>query len=48
MEGYEDFMKIIKDKADQDIVSLIVKDEKRHVKMVEELIAMVNEKYKEE
>jgi rubrerythrin len=48
LEGYEDFLKIIKDKADEDIIRLILEDERKHVKLVEEMIAMVNEHYKEE
>ena len=48
LEGYEDFMKIIKDKADQDAIQLIIEDEKKHIKMVEELVRVVNEKYIEE
>jgi len=47
LAGYEDFLKIIQDKADQDIIEMIIEDEKKHVSMVEELIAMVNDDYKE-
>ena len=47
LEGYEDFLKILEDQSDRDIIKLIIEDEKKHVKLVEELVAMVNEHYKE-
>jgi rubrerythrin len=42
LEGYQDFIKSIRDKVDQDKIEMIIEDEKKHVKIVERLINLVN------
>jgi rubrerythrin len=43
LEGYEDVLRLIKDKADVNKVEMIIADERKHVNMVEALIALINE-----
>ncbi len=43
LEGYKDFLELIKDKADQNMIEMIAEEEKTHIKIVEGLITMVNE-----
>ena len=43
LEGYEDVLRLIKDKTDQNIIEMIIDDEEKHIKIVEEMIQLVNE-----
>ena len=43
LEGYEDLEKLLKDKTDKNIIEMIADVEKGHIRIVENLIAMVNE-----
>ena len=43
LEGYEDVLRLIKDKTDENMIEMIISDERKHIKMVEALIDLVNE-----
>ena len=43
LDGYDDLLRLIDDDTDRNVIEMIIEDEKRHVKIVEDLINLVNE-----
>jgi rubrerythrin len=46
LDAYREFLPRIEDKTDRNLVEMIIADEKRHIKIVEQLINLVNESVK--
>lgn len=43
LDGYEDFLRLIEDKVDRNIIEMIIIEEREHIKIAEALIDMVNQ-----
>ena len=43
LDGYDDLLRLINDDTDRNVIEMIIKDEKNHIKIVEDLISLVNE-----
>ena len=42
LEMYVEFRKTLSDKVDIDKIEMVIGDERKHIKMVEELISLIN------
>ena len=43
LDGYDDLLRLIDDDIDRNVIEMIIEDEKNHVKIVEDLINLVND-----